>query len=617
MEDKLLKLLYEEQLITQDEYQKVAQECEQSGVCAQIALEKLGILAPENLVQFLSKKFRMPVVDWEQSAPDQETLQLIPKTLAAQKMVFPLALEKGKRRRKMTLAIADPSDVAMLDDISFRTGCVVKTELASVQAIRQAIHQYYGANEAGPSTPDVKSEYLRSTYWQGSQARASEHVRPTGIDEFDGLLANLRPGIDLPDEEPDVLTTLDQEHPATKYLVEMMQLALERGSSEIHLVPSHQGQYRVQFGLDGQFHEHAQIPDQIGRGIAARLRRIATRPEQPTLSKKAPPPWHGRFVTSLIQDKLLTILVNFYPNHYGNERILLKLSENTAAILLDQLGFEAKTLKTLNRLLARPDGLLLVVSPPGQGKTTTLRAMTQQFCQADMHVITVAHPESPPLDGVTQLSAHLPISRSEWHSLIAYNAPDLIVLEHLVHNPVAPLAFEFAAGTLVLCSLTARDLTDGLYTFLTLMQSERLSAGNIQAERQETALDLLNGVVAQRLARTLCPHCREQVPLSDQDAGFIRWLRPNGTPEDFPVYTAKGCPDCLETGYQGQTAIFEVLKLDKHLRQSWSNEPPISAFQLRRSLSDMLLDTLKRQALGKLREGVTSPQEIRRTVFRK
>jgi type II secretory ATPase GspE/PulE/Tfp pilus assembly ATPase PilB-like protein len=83
------------------------------------------------------------------------------------------------------------------------------------------------------------------------------------------------------------------------------------------------------------------------------------------------------------------------------------------------------------------------------------------------------------------------------------------------------------------------------------------------------------------------------------------------------VYTAKGCPECLETGYQGQTAIFEVLKLDKYLRQSWYTEPPISAFQLRQTLSDMLLDTLKRQALRKLREGVTSPEEIRRTVFRK
>ena len=130
MEDKLLKLLHDDHIITDEQYQRVAQECKKSHVSSDSVLEQLGILEEQQLLKFLSEKFRMPVVDWEAYTVDQELLELIPKHVATKYTVFPYAYERGRRQGKITLAIANPSNIVAMDDISFMTGCIVKTEIS-------------------------------------------------------------------------------------------------------------------------------------------------------------------------------------------------------------------------------------------------------------------------------------------------------------------------------------------------------------------------------------------------------------------------------------------------------------------------------------------------------
>ena len=505
------------------------------------------------------------------------------------------------------LAIADPTNVSAIDEISFRTGCVVRTAVASARAIHQAIQRYYGEQEAVPGTPEVDTQQLR----------IKEKFPTTKIDAFDTLLARVVGHGEVAEEEVDVLASLDQDHPATKFLLDVLAIAVERGIPEIQIEPSGQ-EYRVRFRLHGMLHQYMTIPEQVGRGIATRLRKLIPRGDPASLSKKEHPLWIGSFYTSHIKGKPLTVLVSFYPTLSG-ETILVKIANGSTLKPLEHLGITPKSQKVLQRMLAKSEGLLVLVSPPGQGKTTTLYAILQQFDRSGMNILTLEHPVELLLPGMTQISVNPQMSYRNWYSLIAYNNPDLLAIENMDHALMAQLALELASSTLVLASLTAANLADGLYTCLALLSSVLRPAHGLSREKRWQEADLLleslNGIVSQRLIRTICPHCKEEAPVSVQTAELIQWLTAEvQNAGQFPVYTGRGCQECMGTGYGGQTGIFEVLKLDKQVKQFLLQAQPISAFQLRPGLIDLPAETLKQQGLQKLRDGVTSPAEIRRVL---
>jgi len=620
MEEKLLKLLYDENVITQEQYEQVVQECEMSSARPETVLEQLGILKEDDVMEFLSKKFRKPIVSWDDYTIDQELLKLVPESIAIKYTVFPYSLERGKRERggKMILAVADPSDVSASDDIAFRTGCIVRIAVASARAIHQAIQRYYGEQEALPGAPeaDIQQERLRRR----------EKFPVTRIKEFDSLLPKLLTPEDLAEEEADVLSSLDQEHPSTKFLLDLLNITVDRGISEIHLEPSGH-EYQIRFRLHGYLHQHTVIPDQVGRDIAASLRKIVLRTDSPALHKKGYPPWIGSFYTSQIKGKRLTILVSFYPTLYG-EKMLLKVADISSLMPLESLGIGDKSLKNLNRMLTKSEGLMLFVSPPGQGKTTTLYSIIQQFEHAGINILTLEHPVESLMPGVNQLSFNTQTSYREWYSLISYNAPDLFALENTSNALMAHLAFELASSTLILTSLTATDLSDGLCTFISLIRAALRQPFGFAQDRTRDAvietwqgieplvLDSINGIISQRLVRTICPSCKEVVTISGQDLELIRWLTANEEHVgSFPIYAGKGCQECMGTGYGGQTGIFEVIKFDKHLKQSLLDDQPISSFKLRRFLTNMPVNTLKQQGIQKILDGITSLEEIRRALF--
>jgi type IV pilus assembly protein PilB len=632
MEDKLLKLLYEESVISQEQYQKVAQECEKSSARPETVLEQFGILKEDDVVKFLSKKFRMALVNWDDYTVDQELLALVPESIAIKYTVFPFSLERGKRGGKITLAVADPSDVSAIDDISFRTGCIVKTVVASARAIHQAIQRHYGEQEALPR--------IRETDTQQERLSRREKFPLTRIEEFDSLLPRLLSPEEVDEEEMDALSSLDQEHPSTKLLLDLLNTAVEQNISEIHLEPSGQ-EYRIRLRLYGYLHQHNTIPDQVGRDIAVRLRKIAFCGDSPALSpKKEYTPWIGSFYTVQVKGKLLTVLVSFYPTPYG-EKMLLKLADGSSLVPLENLGVGEKALKILNRMLTKSEGLLLLVGPPGQGKTTTLHSIIRQFDHAGMNILTLESPVELLMPGINQISFNPQTSYQEWYSLFSYNAPDFVAIENTNNALMARLAFELASSTSVLTSLTALDLTDGLCTFIALIRSALRLAGRretsltplddntpldtLKGERMSALpgasiepllLNSINGMISQRLVRTICPACKEIVTISGQDLELIRWLTANEEHVgSFPIYAGKGCQECMGTGYSGQTGIFEVIKFDKHLKQSLLDNQPISSFNWRQFFTDTPVDTLKKQGLQKLLDGITSLEEIRRTLF--
>jgi type IV pilus assembly protein PilB len=546
----------------------------------------------------------MPIVNWDAYRPNQELLDLIPEDVATKYTVFPYSIEQGKRQSKITLAVANPSNVFAIDDISFMTGCIIKTEISSARAIRQAIYAHYKGKEAVPGMPVVRT--------QQEQPSLKEEGAPSGIAEFDSLLVELAETTELAEEEVDVLSGLDREHPSTKFLFDLLDIAVDRGFSEIHIEPYGQEQ-RVRFSLHGLLHKHTLIPEQVGREIALRLHRIVQRADTSTLPKKEQAPWTGSFSTSHIRGKFLTVIVNFYPTLFG-EKVLLKIKDDSSPQDVDDLGIDERSLKTLNRVLTKPHGLLLLVSPPKHGKSTTLYAILRKFCQSDRNIVSLEHPVESMIPGVNQIPFNPQMSYQDWCSLFSFSAPDLIALEKVESPLMVQLAFELASSSLVLASLTAPDFADGLCTFLSVLLSV---LGKQPQGGFPLILDSINGIASQRLVRTICPYCKKEVSLSEQDVEFLRWL--NVTDNDFgefSVYSGKGCQECMETGYGGQTGLFEIVKLDKGLKQFLFQNQPIFSFQVRQFFTEMSTeDPIKQQAFRMIRNGLTSPAEIRRVLL--
>ena len=232
---------------------------------------------------------------------------------------------------------------------------------------------------------------------------------------------------------------------------------------------------------------------------------------------------------------------------------------------------------------------------------------------AEKLAISVEQTVETALPKVTQIPLQPGMSFQDWYTVLSYHAPDLLALEGLEHPLLEQLAVEFASSSLVLASFMASDFTDGLCTFLTHFCEA------CQKSSQKGVLlllDSLNGILSQRLIRTICPHCKEEVSPSKSELELLQRLTDayGGNGEPPVAYVGKGCNECLETGYAGQTGVFEVIKLDKGLKQFLLQSQPLSSYQVRDFLSEMSVDMMKYQAFQKIQQGLTSVAEIRRAL---
>ena len=586
MEDALLKLLQDEHALSAEQYRQIEAECKQSGDSVDVVLDRSGILREADFLNLLSRKFRLPLVNWENVAPPQaETLQLVPEDVAKKYTVFPVAFERGKRS-KITLAVAYPSNLAALDDIAFMTGCLLKTEIASARAIRSAIQTHYAGKMPLPGMP------------QKSKTRPAKGAAfESSVPALNALLAEVVGGAEFGETDgADALTMLDRDHPASKLLIDLLNAAVERGYAELHILPS-PSQQRIRALRNGVMIDHADVPEQLGRGIAQRLRKIS-RPVEAALSPKKEPVAHeGVLSTRQIGGGLLNVAVSFFPTPFG-ESAVLKLCPQGAAKELEELGMDEAVAKGLARAVVRPFGMLLVAAPHGEGKTATLAAILRKYFPADASIVAAASPAEPLAPRVTQLSRHAQMSYRDWCSVIAYLAPNALAFDTIDEPLMAQVAWEFAASAPVVASVTAAGGADALST---VVMTAAAAAGLPVKEALPLFVDALNGVVAQHLVKTICPHCKQEAALSDEDKTLVE-----------TAFVGKGCAECLNTGYSGQIGLFDLVKIDKGFKHALLDSPSAFAMPLRRLCEEFGTSAMRPQGLQWVREGKTSLAEFRR-----
>jgi type IV pilus assembly protein PilB len=569
---KLGELLVKENLITPQQLQEALQYQKQHGGKLGFNLVKLGFVKDEEITQLLSRQYGVPSINLARFEIDPSVIKLVPAETAQKYQIIPLS----RAGANLTIAMVDPTNVFAMDDIKFMTGYNVEPVVASETAIMESIEKYYGS---------VHSLQIKE-----------EMDKLVETDDFNEDVEVLEEGdeIDLVELEKGT-----EEAPVVKLCNLILTDALRRGASDIHIEP-YEREFRVRFRIDGVLYVVMNPPMKLRDAIISRIKIMA----KLDISERRLPQ-DGRIKIRMNnQGKLreLDFRVSTLPTLFGEKVVLRLLDKENLMLDMTKLGFEAASLKKLEEAIFKPWGMALVTGPTGSGKTNTLYSAISQLNTPETNIMTAEDPVEFNLAGVNQVQMKESIGLNFAAALRSFlrQDPNIILVGEIRDFETAEIAVKAAlTGHLVLSTLHTNDAPSTI---------NRLMNMGIEPFLVATSVHL---ICAQRLVRRICKECRTPIEVPPQaliDAGY--------TPEaakDVQPYKGRGCSTCNNTGYKGRVGLYEVLELTDEVRQAVLEGA--SAIELKQRAIDDGMITLRQSGLTKVRDGVTTLDEVvRETV---
>jgi type IV pilus assembly protein PilB len=382
------------------------------------------------------------------------------------------------------------------------------------------------------------------------------------------------------------------ESPVIRYVNYIIQNAVKEGASDIHIEPGEK-KIKVRLRIDGILFESMNPPPQMAAAITSRLKIMADL----DISERRVPQ-DGR-IRCVVGGRKLDLRVSSLPTGYGEKIVMRILDTKSINVQLEDLGFDEHTLDIWKTQINAPHGILLVTGPTGSGKTTTLYSSLRTIDKSKLNVSTVEDPIEYHLDGITQTQTHAKIDMTFAKALKALlrQDPDVIMLGEIRDHETAHTAVQAAlTGHLVLSTLHTNDAPSSVTRLVNIGLEPFLVGAAV------------NGVLAQRLLRRLCPHCKAQEAPTEEMGEFLEM---NGLPS-HELWTPQGCDKCRNTGYSGRVGIYEMLAVDDSLRDVIARNPNVSEF--RRMCLERGMKSLRQDGINKASGGLTSVQEVLRVT---
>jgi type IV pilus assembly protein PilB len=526
-------------------------------------LVRLGLVTDGRLAQFLGRVYRLPVVAIDGPIAD-EIVAMVPEAIARKHDVIPI----DRAHDAITLAMADPTNLPALDDITFLTGLRVMPAVAPLSAIRRALDTAY---EARPHT-----------FLAGAEAEAVE--------------------LEILDSNREAKTQVDQmelsgsaqQAPVVRLANMILEDAMQRGASDIHLEPSETAM-RIRFRVDGVLHEVRSLPRAIEPALVSRIKVMA---KMDIAERRLPQDGRFRFRD---KSREVDFRVSVVPVLLGESVCMRLLDQGALRLDLTQLGFQPTSLEQFQNAIHASHGIIIITGPTGSGKTTTLYSAIEAVNIADINIMTAEDPVEYHIKGINQLQVHDDIGRTFVSVLRSFlrHDPDVILVGEMRDQETAQIAMRAAlTGHLVLTTLHTNDAPSS---------AARLVDMGIPPFLVSASLRL---VVAQRLARRVCAGCREAQEMDEAS------LVPYGhTPQGVGTFTAfqgKGCRSCSFTGMRGRIALYEVMPISDEIRGLISEGARTSA--IRNQARQEGMKTLRETGLAKVIEGMTTVKEVLRVT---
>jgi type IV pilus assembly protein PilB len=575
---RLGELLLREKRVTPAQLQEALNLQRTSGGRLGTSLIKLGYLQDDDIPTLLSRHYGVPAINLAEFPVDRAVSRLIPGETAARYNVFPVS----RNGTTLTLAMTDPANVFAMDDIKFMTGLHVEPVVASETAIHEAIARVYGKIAPNPST-----------------AKASDLVT-RALEDF-----GQEDGLEVVDELEEIdaasLERQSGEAPIIRLVNALMLSAIQKNASDIHIEP-YEKEMRIRFRIDGQLQMVMAPSLKYRDAICSRIKIMA---RMDIAEKRLPQ--DGR-IKARFNDRgkarEIDFRVSCLPTLFG-EKIVLRLLDPEGLMLdMAKLGFEPEELRRFDRAIRRPWGMVLVTGPTGSGKTNTLYSALSQINQPGVNIMTAEDPVEFNLPGINQVQVRESIGLDFAAALRSFlrQDPNIILVGEIRDVDTASIAVKAAlTGHLVLSTLHTNDAPSSVNRLVNMGIESFLVANS------------LNLIAAQRLVRRVCSSCKEPMPVAVPvpqliEAGF--------TPEEAATVTplhGKGCDRCGGTGYKGRVGLFEVMEMTEGLRERVIANAPV--IELRSLAVEQGMVTLRRSGLQKVRQGVTTLEEVVRETM--
>ncbi len=560
---KIGELLVESGLITEAQLQEALEESKKNtGTRIGSILVKKGYAKEIDISQTLSFQLNIPFVDLSAVAIDPEAIKLVSEKLARKYLLVPLYFE-GKA---LVVAMSDPLNLNAIDDVSFSAGVQVKPCVATPTDIADAIRLHYHISQP-----------------------------------IEDLLVDLKVKADRPIE---VLEEVDTDRdiseqvkkssapPIIKIVDSIIIHGVENRASDIHLEPQEKW-VKVRMRIDGLMRETMQLPKWVQGAVTSRIKLMA---KMDIVERRISQ--DGRIKVRLA-DKYLDLRISTLPTQYGEKVVMRILDPKAAMINLDSIGLSDQGLEWVVDIITRPQGVVLVTGPTGCGKTSTLYAMIERIKREEINIITIEDPIEYELKGVNQVQINEKTGLTFSYTLrsVLRQDPDVILVGEMRDSETALIAFQASiTGHLVFSTLHTNDAVSTVIRLKNLGLPSYLIASS------------LNGIIAQRLVRKICPQCKETyVPTEDEIKRLGLSL------EEQKLYRGKGCKNCGGTGFAGRTGIFEILNINNRIKDliaQDASEQEITKAAVEAGMVSMYMDGLK-----KVLAGITTIEELNRVVY--
>jgi general secretion pathway protein E len=524
------------------------------------AVLKSNLLKDEDMLEVFSEFYEIPhITKMSERDIDPELVRLLPISFAKRYKLIPLKRE-GER---VVVVVAPPLDLYVLDEVRSLFGCEIEPHLALSHVVMDNINKVYERDK------EMTGEM--------------EHHESMGIPESEL-------------QEPKDLLEADDEAPIIRFVNSLLFQAVKEKASDIH-IECFEKEVVVRFRKDGMLHKVTRVAKKLQSSVISRVKIMA---ELDIAEKRKPQ--DGR-IRVKVAGRDVDVRISTVPTSHGESIVMRLLDRSSVLLSLEDLGLFGEKLETINSLIHRPHGIILVTGPTGGGKTTTLYAALERINSPDKKIITIEDPVEYQILGINQIQVNTKVNLTFANGLrsILRQDPDIVLVGEIRDRDTADIAIHASlTGHLVFSTLHTNDSASAITRLVDMGIEPFLVASSLVA------------VIAQRLVRILCVKCKE--PYEPVNAELVRiGIDASDVPESgLCLYRASGCSECLGTGYAGRSGIFEILVINDDIRNLTLGS--VDSTTIKRKANEHGMTTLRVDGAEKVLKGRTSIDEVMRVA---
>jgi len=586
---RLGELLVSANIITPDQLKEALELQKREGGRIGSKLIKLGFVTEEKIVNLLSKQYGVPAINLSEYNIDPNIIKLIPKDLAQKHLIIPVT----RVGPNLTIAMADPTNVFAIDDVKFITGYNVEVVVASESAIIEAISKYYGASLVVSSKG---REPVSTKQVKGTATTPEVNIEDFDLSDMDKIAETAIQVVEGGEEAQEGEFVEDVDAPIVKLANAILINAINQRASDIHIEP-YENTLRVRYRVDGVMYTVQTLPTKIKNALTSRIKIMS---KLDIAERRLPQ--DGRIKLKLGKDREIDFRVSTLPCLFGEKVVLRLLDKSNLQIDLTKLGFEPEQLKEFMDAISKPYGMILVTGPTGSGKTTTLYSALNHLNKTDVNIMTAEDPVEYNFMGINQVQIKEEIGLTFAAALRSFlrQDPDIIMVGEIRDFETAEIAVKAAlTGHLVLSTLHTNDAPSTITRLLNMGIEPFLVSSSVIL------------ILAQRLCRKICQKCKTEEHVPPQ--ALVKLGFSEEEAKTIKVFKGKGCPACNGKGYKGRIALYEVMTIKDEIKDLILEGA--SAGELKKAAIKLGMKTLRMSGLTKIKEGITTIEEVLRVTF--